>query len=1545
MRNVITILIALGLLCPNVHAQSLPKQLPLDSNLAIIIAINMSYLPSAPPIPQSQLIESYETTPTALSQAYDSGLSVANMATMSNEVVLQHLTADSCSGNCGQAPGGVPEAGIEISPDLGGMYTSSEGNYSSVSPSVSSAGFSGGGSGQSEEEKAAYSELQSAQSDYSNAANEYQSAALRYNSAVDDNHRAASDLQSAISSLQAQQSRLNAAYDDLNSANRTYDSAANSFNSANQALYESRVTLNRTQAEYERETNRKAELENRLEEVQRQIAAVTEQSRSAVQEMSSDSKKDLEFRISKKAALESAVDDHNGAAEMVNTACNLQAGIDSIQDFLKTAAESDGGGGRVVGIDSAPGRLPLSPGDSGYVTPVSGTSGGWPAGLGSQPVEKSALRCGSIIRVDALSLGETISLSGTPLSLFYFSDRVSGRRADYQLHLPSSNQPVTVGVADRENTLPASALKNGYDLAWDGRDKSGVELIAQARVSVKSGNSTFERFIGNFKPAYLGIGGWSINLVHYLSVAEELIYLGNGGVRTAKGAKAEAGYYHLPSEDGSLIYTFNLRGQHLETRHGLTGALLYAIAYDGDGHLAAVTDSYQNQTTFVREGRRIIVTSPFGQNHLLEIGADGYLASVSNVKGETYKMTYADGGLLSRFQKPAGQVSRFTYDDLGYLKSDEGAGGDASNFKGHVNGQNENAMDLLLSTAEGRQTRFSLIRLPDGGYRRVTQGPIGDVTTLEYKAGQSERMTKNGVETEVQFGPDIRFGSQVNHVSQSRVSSIGLPTQRVTVQQEITGGGAGFNFETLTTKVTNQGRTTTTSYMQALRRSTMTTPEGHKTSSIIDNWGKPVVIQDGSRQPLELTYDRHGRLVSETQGARQTRYIYDSKGHLESTVKATGKAIHFVYDDADRLEVQVMPDGRQVNYTYDANGNLRSVTPPGRPAHSFSFNLLGLLEGYLAPFAEANPGARKTMMTYNKDRQLTRIELPSGDRIIHHYDHRGLLLRRSTSQGDYSFSYGTTGIPESVTAPSGVATRFAFVGSLPSAQIEQFPGGIPVEIRFGYDDHLQVATINLNDDAVAYKYDQDSLPIQAGEESLHWNHAENTLSKVTLAGVSETYGYSPEYGELVSLNANASGQLLYEESMSRDALGRIAQRVERYRGQSTVFDYGYDETGRLISVRKDYQLSSAYVYDSNGNRISGVQGGNRFDARYDEQDRLIRYGAIDFSYDGNGRLSAKASPQGRTALLYDSVGNLLAVTLPLGRKIGYLTDGLDRRVARLVNGVVQERYVYQSSTSVVATLGSRGEMISRFVYGSKLNVPDYMIKQGRIYKIVSDHLGSPRMVVDAKSGEIVQELEYDEFGRVLRDTQPGFQPFGFVGGLYDPETGLVRFGARDYDPETGRWTSKDPILFNGGDTNLYNYVLDDPVNFIDPIGLWSVSVGAYLTYGGGLVLGQNPDGGYFAQVRGGTGLGAGIGWDPAGKSPDYGGSCEESAGRSYGVFAEGGVHVGPAEFGASTSSGWWSNGQPYANHPNMSYGTTPSISFGAGMSVGVEVILHSNRLY
>ena len=96
---------------------------------------------------------------------------------------------------------------------------------------------------------------------------------------------------------------------------------------------------------------------------------------------------------------------------------------------------------------------------------------------------------------------------------------------------------------------------------------------------------------------------------------------------------------------------------------------------------------------------------------------------------------------------------------------------------------------------------------------------------------------------------------------------------------------------------------------------------------------------------------------------------------------------------------------------------------------------------------------------------------------------------------------------------------------------------------------------------------------------------------------------------------------------------------------------------------------------------------------------------------------------------------------------------------------------------------------------------------------------SLRAVADS-SANVVKRIEYDSFGNIIANTNEAFEiPFGFAGGLHDSDTGLVRFGFRDYDPDVGRWTAKDPIFFAGGDSDLYGYVLSDPTSLIDPEGL------------------------------------------------------------------------------------------------------------------------------
>ena len=122
-------------------------------------------------------------------------------------------------------------------------------------------------------------------------------------------------------------------------------------------------------------------------------------------------------------------------------------------------------------------------------------------------------------------------------------------------------------------------------------------------------------------------------------------------------------------------------------------------------------------------------------------------------------------------------------------------------------------------------------------------------------------------------------------------------------------------------------------------------------------------------------------------------------------------------------------------------------------------------------------------------------------------------------------------------------------------------------------------------------------------------------------------------------------------------------------------------------------------------------------------------------------------------------------------------------------------------------------------------MPLAMVVGSAKYYLHYNQAGSLQLVTDSNH-KIIKHIKYDSFGNITNKDTTEFNasfttPFGFAGGLYDRDTDLIHFGYREYDSNSRTWLSKDPIGFAGGDANLYGYVLGDPVNFVDPLGLYA----------------------------------------------------------------------------------------------------------------------------
>jgi RHS repeat-associated protein len=566
-----------------------------------------------------------------------------------------------------------------------------------------------------------------------------------------------------------------------------------------------------------------------------------------------------------------------------------------------------------------------------------------------------------------------------------------------------------------------------------------------------------------------------------------------------------------------------------------------------------------------------------------------------------------------------------------------------------------------------------------------------------------------------------------------------------------------------------------------------------------------------------FVYDTHGRLISRTQGSRTWSATYDANGYLASSTDPLSEVTSYTNDALGRPTTTVFPDSRMLGTTYDPSGSVTQVVLPSTASHAFSFTPVELTSSYGPP--SLGSGSWSTGYVYDLDRKPTTVTRPDGATISYGYDSAGVLQSTTYPQGTLmTYADDSTGLVYSASSGSGEATAYTYDGKLLTNTT--WSGPVSGSLTLGFDNNFRMTSQNVNGTSLSFGYDADGLLTGAGSLTRALDSTNGRVTGTTLGSMTDSYSYDAN-GLLSTYTAKYGGTTLYSESVTRDALGRITQKTETVQGTTHVWEYTFDATGRLTDVTEDGSFYSHYGYDADDNRTTYTNASGTVSPTYDAQDRLLTYGSASYTYTSNGELTGKTDGTGATSYTYDALGNLLDVTPPSGTPIDYVIDDKNRRVGKEVGGTLVTGFLYQDALNVVAQFDGSGNLVARYVFGSKPNVPDYYTTPSGTFRILSDHLGSPRLVVDTSSGSVVEQIDFDEFGNVTNDSSPGLTPFGFAGGLYDADTRLVRFGARDYDASLGRWTSKDPIRFDGGNMGLYEYAANDPVNGSDANGMFA----------------------------------------------------------------------------------------------------------------------------
>ena len=765
-----------------------------------------------------------------------------------------------------------------------------------------------------------------------------------------------------------------------------------------------------------------------------------------------------------------------------------------------------------------------------------------------------------------------------------------------------------------------------------------------------------------------------------------------------------------------------------------------------------------------------------------EYDANGNVASIIDAEGVVTTYTYDNMGNMLTMVDGRGHLWTYTYNEKGWLKTAESPLHETKEYFYDGVGNLVREMD-----AQGKEKIYEY----DESYNLVRVIFVNDpdiadddiVTTFEYDlAGNTTKVIDpEGRKTHFEYDLEDRLVKTIDGNNNETMfvyetdevvgcsSCTGRAEQPVkiiysTFEKQFVYDRRHRVIETV--ELSSEGEVLTTRRVNYL--------DG-KSKLVVDKEGNSTLYQNDNLDRLVSVKDALGN---------ETNYTYDQRDNLISLTDAENHTTRFEYDANNRMVKEIRPLGGTTRYDYDAAGNLVEKIDAKNQKAEYEYDDTGRLDEirYYAASSDISP-TKTVVYDYDMVGNLTSYD-DGITSAVYSYDALYRKIGETVNYGTFSqqdtYTYYDNGLIKTYTGPDAIAYGYM------------------------YDSNNQLTAVQIPD---------------AGYATISGYHWLRPTALLLPGGGSREFEYDPLMRVEQITSKDPAGNPLLKYVYTYDSMDNITAKTTEHGD----YEYSYDELYRLTDVDNPVQSDEVFTYDGVGNRLTSANTSTEWG--YNENNGLTGYDDIIFDYDENGNMIEKNAGGVVTRFFYNIEDRLERVENGSGQVIAeYYYDPFGRRLWKDVAGV-RTCYHY-SDEGLVGEYDATGSAIKTYGYkpGSTWSTDPLFMKVGSEYYFYhNDHLGTPQMLT-ATNGSVVWNATYGSFGEASVEVGTLTNNLRFAGQFFDQETGLHYNYHRYYDPDIGRYLSLDPIGFEGG-INLFAYVQNDPVNFVDPEGKFAIFTG------------------------------------------------------------------------------------------------------------------------